>query len=73
MTRDEITHVLQAHFRPEFLNRIDEIIIFHPLRKEQLAGIVGIQLRRVSKLLADRGYHLEISRGRPRVSGRGRL
>ena len=61
VTRDEITHVLQAHFRPEFLNRIDEIVIFHPLRKEQLAGIVDIQLRRVSKLLADKGYHLEVS------------
>ncbi len=61
VTRDEITHVLQAHFRPEFLNRIDEIVIFHPLRKEQLAGIVGIQLRHVSKLLSDKGYHLEVS------------
>ena len=61
VTRDEITRVLQAHFRPEFLNRIDEIVIFHPLRKEQLAGIVGIQLRRVSQLLADKGYHLDVT------------
>jgi ATP-dependent Clp protease ATP-binding subunit ClpB len=61
VTRDEITRVLQAHFRPEFLNRIDEIVIFHPLQKEHLAGIVGIQLRRVSRLLADKGYHLEVT------------
>ena len=61
VTRDEITRVLQAHFRPEFLNRIDEIVIFHPLKREQLAGIVAIQLRRVSQLLADKGYHLEIT------------
>ncbi|HUH96792.1 MAG TPA: AAA family ATPase, partial [Anaerolineales bacterium] len=60
-TRDEITHVLQDHFRPEFLNRIDEIVIFHRLSREQLGGIVDIQLRRVSSLLADRGYRLEVS------------
>ncbi len=59
--RDEITHVLQAHFRPEFLNRIDEIVIFHPLGKEHLAGIVDIQLRRVAQLLAEKGYRLEVS------------
>ena len=53
--------MLQGHFRPEFLNRIDEIVVFHPLRKEHLAGIVDIQLRRVSKLLADKGYHLEVT------------
>ena len=61
VTRDEITRVLQGHFRPEFLNRIDEIVIFHPLQKEQLAGIVGIQLRRVTQLLADKGYHLDVT------------
>ncbi len=61
VTRDEITRVLQNHFRPEFLNRIDEIVVFHPLGKEHLAGIVDIQLRRVSQLLADKGYRLEVS------------
>ena len=61
VTRDEIVRVLQGHFRPEFLNRIDEIVVFHPLRKEHLAGIVDIQLRRVSRLLAEKGYHLEVS------------
>jgi len=61
VSRDEITRVLQAHFRPEFLNRIDEIVVFHPLGKEHLAGIVDIQLRRVSRLLAEKGYRLEVT------------
>jgi ATP-dependent Clp protease ATP-binding subunit ClpB len=59
--REEILRVLQAHFRPEFLNRIDEIVVFHPLSREHLAEIVEIQLRRVTALLADRGYRLEIT------------
>jgi ATP-dependent Clp protease ATP-binding subunit ClpB len=61
VTHDEIMGVLQNHFRPEFLNRIDEIVIFHPLGKDHLAQIVDIQLRRVAKLLVDKGYHLEIT------------
>jgi ATP-dependent Clp protease ATP-binding subunit ClpB len=60
-TRDSINRVLQAHFRPEFLNRIDEIVVFHPLDKEHLKEIVGIQLQRVEKLLQDRGFSLEVS------------
>ncbi len=61
VSRDAINQVLQNHFRPEFLNRIDEIVVFHSLRKEHLAEIVEIQLRRVKKLLADKGYNLEVS------------
>ena len=61
VSRDEILHVLQAHFRPEFLNRVDEIVIFHPLTREQLSGIVAIQLARVARLLNERGYTLETS------------
>jgi ATP-dependent Clp protease ATP-binding subunit ClpB len=60
VTRDEMTHVLQEHFRPEFLNRIDEIVIFHPLGRDHLAGIVDIQLRRVTRLLAEKGFNLEV-------------
>ncbi|MBN2676774.1 MAG: ATP-dependent chaperone ClpB [Anaerolineaceae bacterium] len=60
-SREEITRVLQLHFRPEFLNRLDEIVIFHPLKKEHLTAIVGIQLRRVIDLLAEKGYQLEVS------------
>jgi len=60
VTRDEITRTLQAHFRPEFLNRIDEIVVFHQLGREHLTGIVDIQLRRVAKLLADRDFGLRV-------------
>jgi len=61
VTRNAITQVLRAHFKPEFLNRIDEIITFHALSREDLVQVVEIQLRHVSNLLAERGYHLEIS------------
>jgi ATP-dependent Clp protease ATP-binding subunit ClpB len=52
---------LQAHFRPEFLNRIDEIVIFRPLTREDLTAIVEIQLERAKALLAGRGYHLDVT------------
>jgi ATP-dependent Clp protease ATP-binding subunit ClpB len=61
ITRNTITQVLRAHFKPEFLNRIDEIITFHALSRADLVQVVEIQLRHVSALLAERGYHLEIS------------
>ncbi|MCD6576623.1 MAG: ATP-dependent chaperone ClpB [Anaerolineaceae bacterium] len=61
VAREEITQVLQNHFRPEFLNRIDEIVIFHPLTPEHLAGIVGIQLKRVNRLLEEKGFHLDVT------------
>ncbi|MDD5466491.1 MAG: ATP-dependent chaperone ClpB [Anaerolineales bacterium] len=59
--RDDITRALQAHFRPEFLNRIDEIVVFHPLSRQHLAEIVAIQLQRLARLMAERGYMLEVS------------
>jgi len=62
VTRDAINRVLQNHFRPEFLNRIDEIVVFHPLTREQLAEVVDFQLSRVRKLLGDKGYYLEVSK-----------
>jgi len=61
-TREAVTRVLQAHFRPEFLNRIDEIVVFHSLGKEHLAQIVDIQLRHVAALLAGKGYSLEVTK-----------
>jgi ATP-dependent Clp protease ATP-binding subunit ClpB len=61
VTRDEIMRAMQVHFRPEFLNRIDEMVIFHSLSREHLTGIVEIQLRHVSKLLENKGYQLEVS------------
>jgi ATP-dependent Clp protease ATP-binding subunit ClpB len=52
---------VRAQFRPEFLNRLDEIIVFKKLGKEQIRGIVGIQLERFAARLKDRELHLEIS------------
>src|SRR5829696_136341 len=52
---------LREHFRPEFLNRIDEVVVFEPLTREQLSEVVDFQLRRVAKLLGDKGYYLEVS------------
>lgn len=52
---------LKAHFRPEFLNRIDDIVVFHGLSEEQLKFIVEIQLKRLQKLLSDRKIVLELS------------
>ena len=54
--RDEL-----RHFRPEFLNRVDDIIVFRPLTREDLAQIVEIQLRRLEETLAARGIHLEVT------------
>src|SRR5688572_6137329 len=52
---------LRAEFRPEFLNRIDEIVIFRPLTREQLGEIVEIQLQRVSDRLRDRNITIQIT------------
>ncbi len=52
---------LRGHFRPEFLNRIDDIIIFEQLSPEDIAAIIPIQLRRVEKRLLDRGLRLQLS------------
>ena len=61
VTREEIVKTLQEHFKPEFLNRIDEIVIFHSLGKEQLNQIVNIQLKHVEKLLSERDFRLEVT------------
>jgi ATP-dependent Clp protease ATP-binding subunit ClpB len=52
---------LRERFRPEFLNRIDEIVVFQPLAREQLAEIVELQLRRLEARLADRGIQIELT------------
>jgi ATP-dependent Clp protease ATP-binding subunit ClpB len=52
---------LRQHFRPEFLNRVDEIIIFHGLSREHLQVIVDIQMRRLEKLLATQRLQLKLS------------
>ena len=57
---DMVMGAVRAHFRPEFLNRIDEIILFHRLRREDMAAIVDIQIGRLQKLLADRKLTLTL-------------
>ncbi len=58
----EITEkALKQIFRPEFLNRVDEIVHFHPLNREEIQEIVGIQLKRVEELVRAQGYKLEVS------------
>jgi len=63
VTREAAMEVLRRAFRPEFLNRVDEVVVFRPLDKEQIARIVDIQLKRVEKLLADRDIRLEVKPG----------
>jgi ATP-dependent Clp protease ATP-binding subunit ClpB len=52
--RDQVMSVVRSNFRPEFLNRVDEVILFHRLKREQMQAIVEIQLKRLKKLLEDR-------------------
>ena len=59
--RKETMEALRAAFRPEFINRIDEIVIFNPLGKEQLGRIVGLLLKNVEKLLGERQITLELT------------
>ncbi len=61
LNRDEIVRRLQRFFRPEFLNRIDEIVVFHPLDERHIEQIVDIQLNRLRKLLAERKLALELT------------
>jgi ATP-dependent Clp protease ATP-binding subunit ClpB len=61
--KGEVMEGLREHFRPEFLNRVDEIVIFESLRKAQIGKIVEIQLGRLRKLLADKQLSLELSDG----------
>jgi ATP-dependent Clp protease ATP-binding subunit ClpB len=59
-TRRHVLDTLREHFRPEFLNRIDEIIVFHALTREQMRKIIDIQLRGLMKRLEDRKIHVEL-------------
>jgi ATP-dependent Clp protease ATP-binding subunit ClpB len=59
--RKRVTDALQKHFRPEFVNRVDDIIIFHTLTRDELRQIVVIQLKRIERLLADQKIKFELS------------
>jgi ATP-dependent Clp protease ATP-binding subunit ClpB len=58
---DQVLDALRGHFRPEFLNRVDDIIIFRPLGKEQLVKIVDLRLEDLRRLLADRKISIELT------------
>jgi ATP-dependent Clp protease ATP-binding subunit ClpB len=60
VVREEVMGVVRGHFRPEFLNRIDEIILFHRLQRSEMGAIVDIQMQRLAKLLADRKIRLDL-------------
>ncbi|MBY5820141.1 ATP-dependent chaperone ClpB [Rhizobium leguminosarum] len=58
--REQVMEVVRGHFRPEFLNRIDEIILFHRLKREEMGAIVDIQLKRLVALLSERKIVIDL-------------
>ena len=66
----QVMDVVRGHFRPEFLNRLDEVILFHRLSQADMAPIVELQVARVQKLLADRKIELELTEAAKRWLGR---
>ena len=66
----QVMDIVRAHFRPEFLNRLDEIILFHRLGQQHMAPIVDIQVARVANLLKDRKITLDLSEAAKRWLGR---
>ena len=59
--KNEVMDVVSKHFRPEFLYRVDESVVFHPLGQEHIKSIASIQLDRLAKRLEEKGYQLEVS------------
>jgi ATP-dependent Clp protease ATP-binding subunit ClpB len=59
--KEVVMTVVGQHFRPEFINRIDDMVVFHPLGEKHIASIAQIQLQRLYKRLEERGYQLHIS------------
>jgi ATP-dependent Clp protease ATP-binding subunit ClpB len=59
--KEKVLTALGKHFRPEFLNRIDDLIIFHGLKKEELRNIVSLQLKRLEKLLSEQNIRIELT------------
>ena len=71
--KNEVLDVLRQQFRPEFLNRVDEIVVFHSLSREHLKQIVEIQLERLRARLAERHITLELTRTAREHLAAGRL
>ena len=61
MARESVMRVLREHFRPEFLNRVDDIVIFRPLGTAQMSKILDLRLAELSKLLEERQISLELT------------
>ncbi len=59
--RDAVQEALKVRFLPEFLNRIDDIVIFHPLQKDEIRKIVGLQVKHLARRLSETGLELEVS------------
>jgi ATP-dependent Clp protease ATP-binding subunit ClpB len=59
--KEAVMGVVGTHFRPEFINRVDESVVFHPLAKDQIRGIAAIQLQGLKERLADKELKLNIS------------
>ncbi|WP_038173966.1 MULTISPECIES: ATP-dependent chaperone ClpB [Vibrio] len=59
--KEQVMEVVSQHFRPEFLNRVDESVVFHPLAKDHIKSIASIQLQRLAKRMEEKGYILEVS------------
>jgi len=59
--KNMLMDVIGSHFRPEFINRIDEIVVFHPLAKEQIKAIAAIQVKRLLQRLKDNGFEVSVS------------
>ena len=62
MVQGQVMNIVRQHFRPEFLNRLDEIVLFRRLQRVDMAAIVSIQLKRLESLLADRHILIELDR-----------
>ncbi|HRO00358.1 MAG TPA: AAA family ATPase, partial [Nitrobacter sp.] len=70
--REQVMEMVRGHFRPEFLNRVDEIILFHRLQKSEMGRIVEIQFSRLQKLLEDRKIVLDLdAAARDRLAEKG--
>ncbi|MDC5850979.1 ATP-dependent chaperone ClpB [Vibrio europaeus] len=59
--KEQVMDVVGKHFRPEFLNRVDESVVFHPLGQDHIKSIASIQLDRLSKRMEEKGYSLDVS------------
>jgi ATP-dependent Clp protease ATP-binding subunit ClpB len=59
--REQVTNTLRLHFRPEFINRIDELTIFEPLKKTELRQIVTIQIHQIERMLADQKIKIQLT------------